>query len=213
MQEVSRRIGFVVIRRCEPVSMLARSAYPPKSCRLSKELVSRVILPFGLLLLGVPSPRTPLEVFRPELTYPGFWPSSRRHQLASTHRGGTQRPASFRPQALSTSRRFSPQAGLQVCFALQPCPGPIPVQGLLSQRSSASFQKSLPPCRYRRRAHRSPDVHAIDASASRPWLRAEQRFVRRGLTLDVVRSPLQVFMLLQAQILRRRRRLPSVVHS
>jgi hypothetical protein len=41
----------------------------------------------------------------------------------------------FRPQPLSGSRRFSPQAGLQAYFIPQPCPGPILFRGLFSPRS------------------------------------------------------------------------------
>ena len=38
----------------------------------------------------------------------GSRPSSRHHRAASTHRGGIQPSATFRPQAFSASRRFAP---------------------------------------------------------------------------------------------------------
>lgn len=75
--------------------------------------------------------------------------------------------ASFRPQALSTSRRFTPQVGLQVCCAPQPCSGPFLFRGFSLRAAVLLRQKPLPPCRWRRAAHWSPSVHSYVASASR----------------------------------------------
>jgi len=133
--------------------------------------------------------------------------------LRPRHRGGTQHPASFRPQVFSTSRRFTPQAGLQVCFAPQPRPGPILFRGFSLRAAVLPHRKPLPPCRCRRRTHRLPDVHAIDASASRLCSNAKQRFVRRAMKLFERSLPSSGFMLLQVELLRRWRRLPSVIRS
>jgi len=51
-------------------------------------------------------------------------------------RGASQASASFRPQAITASRRFTPHSGSEVYFTLEPCSGTFVVQGLLSPRSA-----------------------------------------------------------------------------
>jgi hypothetical protein len=101
-----------------------------------KSVPLRVILPFGnssseLLHFANAARRS----FDASCAYPGFRPSARQHQPASTFAKASQAPASFRPRALSTPRRFAPQAGLQAYFIPQPCPGPILFRGSFSPRS------------------------------------------------------------------------------
>jgi hypothetical protein len=91
------------------------------------------------------------RAFRLETRLPGFRPSSRHHRFASTRHKRTQAPATFRPQAFATSRRFTPRNVPQACFILQPRSG-------FPSRSGASLlvqpflphREKLPPCRFAR---------------------------------------------------------------
>lgn len=109
----------------------------------------------GLIFRSGPPPqssftsRSCLVSFDPKLAYLGFRPSSRHHRSASTYRRTFPSPTSFRPQAFSASRRFTPRIGLRACFISQPRPGFASVQGLLSPRSlSLPRRKRVPPCRF-----------------------------------------------------------------
>jgi hypothetical protein len=64
---------------------------------------------------------------------------------ASTHYGGFQVSATFRPQAFSTSRRLSPHPGSRACFIPQPRQGFLTVLGLLPSHSLTLFLKLLAP--------------------------------------------------------------------
>jgi hypothetical protein len=100
--------------------------------------------------LGFPSPL--LSSFEPspgpspgmDHTCQGFLPL-RGSQKRPLHTG-VPRPATFRPQTFSVSRRFAPLLASQAYFIPQPrpgfaCPGVSPLRaGLLSHR------KQLPPC-------------------------------------------------------------------
>jgi hypothetical protein len=106
----------------------------PRDAWLANLLLSSYGYALRLLLQSlfpfrVSSPQPPLLPFGESTTYLGFGPPSTSH----TGRPLTRLPssASFRPQALSASRRFSPPHGLQAYFIPQPSPGPLPVQGFL----------------------------------------------------------------------------------
>lgn len=95
----------------------------------------------------VPSLGHPLAVFRLRAGLPGFMPSSRYDQSASTEREGFQTSATFRPQAFSASRRFAPRPGAVGLFRPTTTSRVHPVQGVLSRHSRTSLPKPLPPCR------------------------------------------------------------------
>jgi hypothetical protein len=110
-------------------------------------------------------------------------------------RGASQASASFRPQAITASRRFTPHSGSEVCFTLEPCPGMFGVQGLLSPRSTSPssgvgclravvVQSARPDLTIRR--------PPSDASASRRC--STRSSVRTGSVLSLTgrRSPLRV---------------------
>lgn len=91
--------------------------------------------------------RSPLQLLSrrdPEIAAPhSSVGPARPHQEASTH-VGVPIPTSFRPQALSASRRLTPPPGSQVCFALQPNPGPVPFRGLTTPSSCSSMRNDTP---------------------------------------------------------------------
>jgi len=157
-----------------------------------KSFLLRVILPFGVLLLGVPSPRPPLSVFRPELPYPGFWPSSRHHQLASTINRGSQLPIFVSSSGSLNLTTFCSASWLAGLFHPAAASRTHPVQGLLSSRRSALSSKadaplSLPPVSSS--VPRCPHDQRLDFEA---FLAVKQRFVRKALSPTNVRSPPQV---------------------
>jgi hypothetical protein len=106
-------------------------------------------------------------------------------------RGASQASASFRPQAITASRRFAPHSGSEVCFTLEPCPGIFSRSGDFSLRAARRLhQASLPPCRCRPSAR--PDLTIRRPPSERPGfealLHAEQRSHRLGVEPD--RRPL-----------------------
>jgi len=151
MQGASRFIGFTAIRilrnlfpSSQPATVLAvlpslakaslressfRSATPPRSSFTSNNAARRS--------------------FDASCAYPGFRPSSRHHQPASTNRESFPSFASFRPQALSASRRFTPQVWLAGLFHPAAVSRTHPVQGLIlfAQPYYLVDSLSMPPCR------------------------------------------------------------------
>lgn len=169
MQAASRFIGFTAIRVARglfpcprPATVLAvlpslARAYPRESCfpsttppRSSFTLHRRSL------------------VFRRELTYPGFRPSSRPHLLAST----SARPP--KPSLCSVLRRSQPLDGFLRKLACRLISSRSRVQdqscsGAHSLRAAVlSRRKPVPPCRCRCFADRLPDRHEDNASTSRP---------------------------------------------
>jgi hypothetical protein len=63
---------------------------------------------------------------------PAAWVSVPRHDITGRvhHREAFQVLASFRPQVIATSRRFTPRSGSRACCIPKPCPGILTVQGL-----------------------------------------------------------------------------------
>jgi hypothetical protein len=131
------------------------------SYRLSQKFPSASHPSVRQLLLGAPSLRsTPLAGLSTRAApIRGFGPP---HDITNSHPFGaaslsryfsnveiSQIPTPFRPQALSASRRFSPQVGLQAYFIPQPCSGPILFRGSFSSRSRtiSSIAELFPPCR------------------------------------------------------------------
>jgi hypothetical protein len=74
----------------------------------------------------------------------------------------------FRPQVLSTSRRFSPRSTPGACFISEPRAGLRSFRGFFPRAATLPRRKELPPCRWRR-IH-SPNVvrcPSMRASTSR----------------------------------------------
>jgi hypothetical protein len=144
-----RPVSKPAVRYCSRLPTVSRKSFP-----------LRVILPFGNSsseLLHFDQRRS--LVFRRELRLSGVSalftasPTCIRSERISfeTHSNVeiSQIPTPFRPQALSASRRFSPQAGLQAYFIPQPCSGPILFRGSFSphSRTISSIAELFPPCR------------------------------------------------------------------
>jgi hypothetical protein len=151
MQVASRFIGFTAIRCRFGLFPSLRSATVlavlPSLAKVSLcESSFRSATPPRSSFTSINAAR---RSFDASCAYPGFWPSSRHHQLASTHVEISQIPTMFRPQALSASRRFSPQVDLQAYFIPQPYSGPILFRGSFSPRSRtiSSIAELFPPCR------------------------------------------------------------------
>jgi hypothetical protein len=78
--------------------------------------------------------------------------------LQRVHVRGTPNPTLFRPQAFTTSRRFTPLCSLRAYFIPQPSPGPLPVQGLPTLHSRlTSSVSACPHVVEARRAHPQAD--------------------------------------------------------
>lgn len=72
---------------------------------------------------------------------------------------GFQGLASFRPQVVSTSRRFPPRVSSGACFIPEPCPGLVPFRGFSPRAADLSRREILPPCRWLTR--RSPTIFGV----------------------------------------------------
>lgn len=95
-----------------------------------KSVPFRVILTFGASSSEYLHLRHRSPAFRRERYLPGvlaLFTTSLVRVLQRTSR--PKRRASFRPQALSASRRFAPRSSSQACFIPQPCSGPILFRG------------------------------------------------------------------------------------
>lgn len=75
-----------------------------------REHFSRLFLP-SVFLLRVPSSQVPLATFRREHHLPGFWPSSRHHQSASTALRFHEKPRGSQPSLRSVLRCSQPLDG------------------------------------------------------------------------------------------------------
>jgi hypothetical protein len=120
---------------------------------------------------------------------------ARRHFRWASHR-----PASLRPQAFSTSRRFFPLSSLQAYFIPQPRPGSVSSRGLLSPRSHPSSSEGVAPVSLPHRpltfmtqlAPIHARVHVRCLSTSRP-LSAQGRVSRVRLFTSPETAPLFEF--------------------
>jgi hypothetical protein len=86
-----------------------------------------------------------LGPFGPKLHLPRFRPSSRLHSGPSTFRDTSQSIATVRPQAFSTSRRFSPAQSFAGLFHPAATSRVHPVQGLLTSCSHPSSSEGACP--------------------------------------------------------------------
>lgn len=124
-----------------PRTLTAR-VHPSRSGSSSESLRSHS--PAGCRNESTPS--QPARVLRP---------SARQHRSASTCRGGSQLPATFRPQAFSASRRFTPRSSFAGLFhpaavsrALSRSGASLSAQpGRLIGESSAPLSFGSPPLR------------------------------------------------------------------
>jgi hypothetical protein len=156
---------------------------------------------------------TPALSFRIEqLPAVVFYPHSTIQQRVYT-REDVQILASFRPQAISTSRRFTPHHCLQACFIPQPSPGlfsrsrACPLRAaVLSHRESPApsslAQVRSPACEW-------PRILSLDLEA---LLHTKSRAVSLVISLPHGRSPHRVFGSSRC-FHRRRYQLPGTQHS
>jgi hypothetical protein len=178
------------------------------SHRLSKERPLPSHPNLRRLLLGVASHPTPLAQNLSARALPtrGFGPRHDITRSRPTHsRCIPSTTTSFRPQAVSASRRFPPRSRLQACFIPQPCSGPILFRGSIhSAQPCFLVENRVPPCRCRRSALRSPGVHKNGASASRlcSTRRCDQKLQR--FRLQSCSLPSSGSMLLEAPLFSQR---------
>lgn len=162
MRSRPRFIGFPAAH--PPVDFSSRRLLATASPSLRCAFTPRIQLSSQPLLFRVPSPpcstrRLPKEIG--ELNLPRFlalFATSRALVHFSARLPISSR--TFRPQAFTTSRRFSPRTRLRAYFI--PLPRPVLSCSGSSPLTQPPFLigKSLPPCRCSRRAHRRSDVHA-----------------------------------------------------
>lgn len=147
-------------------------------------------------LFRVSTLQSPLVVFRPEHYLPGFRPSSRYHQAASTQRAGSQTHTTFRPQAFAASRRLTPPLDSPAYFIRQPSPGFIPFRGFSPRAATLTRREQLPPCRCPPSAQRPRAMAAVGLLDYEVFIRARKRLA--GLVLSApLFAPLIGLVLLQ----------------
>jgi hypothetical protein len=100
--------------------------------------------------------------------------------------------ATFRPQAFSASRRFSPPHDFAGLFHPAAMSRVHPVQGLLPPRSHAPSPEQLPPCRCSPPARAPKDLSTTDDLGFEVFIHAEMRSSGSVISLPVTRSPLRV---------------------
>jgi len=166
MRDELRCIGFIAATAPSLFPCPVRSSLPavyPSPIKVSSSsfsCVSPLQSSFAL------SPRS--RPFGPSTTCLGFHASSRHHPHASTPARTPTSIATFRPQAFSASRRFSPRSGLRTYFIPQPRPGSSRSRGSLFAQPPFLIGKSLPPCRcFRARSPTEISCHAPRPSTSR----------------------------------------------
>jgi hypothetical protein len=137
---------FDRIEDSEPVSMLEGLA-------LTNRSPSSFVLGFSLpcrrasseyLLFQVPPH---IYTFRWGRYLPRFRPLSRHHEEASTKREGSKGLTTFRPQAFSASRRFTPLQRFAGLFHPTTTSTVLPFRGFSLRAVRLPHRKSLPPCR------------------------------------------------------------------
>lgn len=161
-------------------------------------------------LFRVPTLQSPLAVFRHEHYLPGFLPSSRYDQAASTCRAG------YPPTLCSVLRLSQPLDGLlrhltpPACFIRQPSPGFIPFRGFSLRAATLARREQLPPCRCPPSAQRPRAMAAVGLLDYEVFIRTEKRFV--GLVLPApLFAPLFGLVLLQVTPTRRTLQLPKAI--
>jgi len=111
-----------VVPACFRASAEHPTDRPPGVARLVSSFVIRVPSSELLRLRLCPCPfgSGPL---------PGFLPSSRHHRARPLTSARIPTLATFRPQAIAASRRFSPRSGFRACFIPEPRTGHRPFRG------------------------------------------------------------------------------------
>ena len=100
--------------------------------------------------------------------------------------------ATFRPQAFSASRRFTPPHDFAGLFHPAAMSRVHPVQGLLPPRSHTPFPEQLPPCRYLLPAQAPKSLSTATNLGFEVFIHAKMRSSGSVFSLPVTRSPLQV---------------------
>jgi hypothetical protein len=156
----------------------------------------------------------------PALGFRSLFATSLEHSYVFSRR--LPRPASFRPQVFTTSRRLVPLSSLQAYSIPQPRPGSSFVQGLLSRRSHASSSEAAflpavdaPPLVPALRLSSARVPSTCGASRLRGLDLRRAAFFRSGYSPRPNPLPSSNFMLLQDALSRRRpplARRPSALH-
>lgn len=156
--------------------------------------------------------------FGPSFTLPtGFSPSSRLHFGAATFREGSHALATVRPQAFSTSRRFSPRPSSQAYFIPLPRPGSLPFRGFSPRAATLPHRKELAPVsllhrRFARRYFRGTDVLPLfDAPRLRGFYPRKAAFHESGYSPRPQPLPSSVSSPPGSFLSRRRRRITQRV--
>lgn len=147
------------------------------------------------------------------IAYLGFRSSSRHDRKASTRCKGFQSLATFRPQAFTASRRFTPLPGSRACSIPQPRPGFSRPGASPPVRRVAPHRTDPTPMSLANRAltfrGRLPHSERLDFEAL-TTRRSVDRV--RGLASPSL-APLVGFLLLQADRSRPTHRLPGTIRS
>jgi hypothetical protein len=139
------------------------------------------------LLLRVPSARRLLASFDASLACQDFCPLST--SLHGVHtREGFQVLASFRPQVLSTSRRFTPLCNSRVCFIPQPSAGLFSVRGFVHPAQRSALFELLCPLAVSSRRLTRKRVASLPSLDLEAFLHAGPRIVRLVFSRPLGRS-------------------------
>ena len=134
-------IGFTAATVTLPVSKLDASLLTDRSL----DQIDPVSFSHDFYDFRVPSLSFLGSAFQLNHRLPGFHPSSRPHQGASTSREACQVLTTFRPQAFSASRRFTPPPDATGLFHPANAFRVHPVHGFLPPCSRAPFPKLFAP--------------------------------------------------------------------
>lgn len=148
--------------------------------------------------------------FDDEHHLPGFLPSSRHDQAASTCRAG------YPPTLRSVLRLSQPLDGLlrhltpPACFIRQPSPGFVSFRGFSLRAATLARREQLPPCRCPPPAQRPRAMAAVGLLDYEVFIHTKKRFA--GLVLPApLFAPLFEFVLLQVTPARRTLQLPKAI--
>lgn len=147
---------------------------PPDVARLASSFVLRVPSPELLRLQLRPFPFGSGAL-------PGFRSSSRHHRARPLTPAGIPTPATFRPQAVTASRRFAPRSSFGACFIPEPRTGHSPFRGF-SLRAAQRLVAAVCPLAVDR-ALLGANLPARPSTAAPPRLRG---FAPHGDTVRTV---------------------------
>jgi hypothetical protein len=133
----------------------------------------------------------PLGIFRSELVYPGFRPSSRHHRGASTERGGCHASTMVPSRAFTALRRVAPPSGFASLFRPAATSRVVAVQGLLSPCSRSSSSEVRSPLSFSSRSLTGCPAASRGRLDFEALIHTRPRSLRFGVSLPASRSPLR----------------------